>query len=102
MVFGIVKRVQACVKRRLHVAYTIISRLTTPNAHSPVLSTVTDLARSTPHLIAANLLLHQQLIVLNRSVKRPRFTPTDRGLFVLLASRLQRLGSVRHECRITS
>ena len=32
-----------------------------------------------------NALLRQQLIVLNRSVKRPALTATDRGLLVLLA-----------------
>jgi len=53
-----------------------------------VLGAVADLARSKPQLIAENLLLRQQLIVLNRSVKRPRLTNRDRGLFVLLASRL--------------
>ncbi len=35
MVFGIVKRVQACVNRGLHVARTISARLTKPIAHSP-------------------------------------------------------------------
>ncbi len=50
---------------------------------------IRDLARSKPQLITENLLLRQQLVVLNRSVKRPRFTPADRGFFVLLASRLQ-------------
>ena len=34
-------------------------------------------------------MLRQQLIVLNRSVKRSRFTHADRAFFVLLASKLQ-------------
>src|SRR5688572_19935953 len=88
MVFGIFKRVQPIVKRGLTVASTIISRLTKPSIHSPVLGTVTDLVRSKPKLIAENLLLRQQLVVLNRSIKRPCFTAADRGLFVLLASRV--------------
>ncbi|CAA9552360.1 MAG: Mobile element protein [uncultured Thermomicrobiales bacterium] len=33
--------------------------------------------------------MRQQLLVLRRSVKRPRCTPTDRALLVLLASRLR-------------
>ncbi|HSH79121.1 MAG TPA: helix-turn-helix domain-containing protein [Herpetosiphonaceae bacterium] len=45
-----------------------------------------DLVRTKPQLIAENALLRQQLIVLNRSVKRPRLTDTDRSLLVLLAS----------------
>ena len=48
-----------------------------------------DLSRSKRELIVENALLRQQLIVLNRSVKRPHFTRAERGLFVLLASRLQ-------------
>lgn len=86
---GILKRVQSIVKRGLQAVGTAISRLTKPIGHGPVLGTVADLARSKPQLVAENLLLRQQLIVLNRSVKRPQFTPTDRSLFVLLASRVQ-------------
>jgi hypothetical protein len=40
-------------------------------------------------LILENALLRQQLIILQRGVKRPRCTPTDRALLVLLASRLR-------------
>jgi putative transposase len=40
-------------------------------------------------LVLENALLRQQLIVLNRSVKRPTLTATDRGLLVLLASWLR-------------
>ncbi len=45
--------------------------------------------RTKPQLLAENLLLRQQLIVLHRSAKRPQFTAAERGLFVLLASKLQ-------------
>ncbi len=48
----------------------------------------TDLIRTKPELIAENALLRQQLIVLDRQVKHPTFTPFDRGLLVVLASRL--------------
>ena len=41
-----------------------------------------------PELIAEHALLRQQLIVLDRQVKHPTFTPFDRGLLVVLASRL--------------
>ncbi len=88
MVFRIVQRFQAIVERGLRKASTIILRWTKPASHAPVLGTITDLARSKPQLLAENFLLRQQLIVLNRSVKRPRLTSTDRGLFVLLARTL--------------
>jgi len=45
--------------------------------------------RAKPQLVAENALLRQQLIVLNRSVKRPHVTTTDRSLLVLLASRVR-------------
>ena len=63
--------------------------MTKPITHGPALGTVADLVRSKPQLVAENLLLRQQLIVLNRSVKRPHFTPIERGLVVLLASTVQ-------------
>jgi hypothetical protein len=66
-----------------------MSRLTKPISHSPALGTITDVVRSKPELVAENLLLRQQRIVLKRSVKRPPLTQTDRALFVLLASRLK-------------
>ncbi len=54
-----------------------------------VVGTLTDLLRSKPELVAENALLRQQLVVLNRSVKRPCCTPADRTLLVLLASRVR-------------
>src|SRR4051794_5725353 len=50
---------------------------------------VADLVRSRPALIAENTFLRQQLLILRRSVKRPRCTPADRALLVLLAGRLR-------------
>jgi len=46
-----------------------------------------DLTRSKSELIAENALLHQQLIVLQRQIKRPVLTARDRTIFVLLAGR---------------
>ncbi len=45
--------------------------------------------RGRPALVAENAFLRQPLLVLRRGVKRPRCTPTDRALLVLLASRLR-------------
>ena len=73
----------------LHAISTRISAWTKPLTSSLVLGSVQDLARSKPQLVAENALLRQQLIVLNRSVKRPRLTAVDRALLVLLASRVR-------------
>jgi transposase InsO family protein len=48
-----------------------------------------DLLRSRAQLLAENALLRQQLLVLRRSVARPRVTPTDRAVLVLLAGRVR-------------
>jgi putative transposase len=61
------------------------TRWTTPHISSLPLATLTDLGRSKSELIAENALLRHQLIVLQRQVKRPTFTRTDRILLVLLA-----------------
>ncbi|MGH2387536.1 MAG: hypothetical protein ACRDIE_04975, partial [Chloroflexota bacterium] len=75
-----------------HVAQFLRRRLlvaTKPAAAPPLAGTLADLVRSRPELIAENALLRQQVIILRRGVKRPRCTPTDRTLLVLLASRLR-------------
>ena len=53
------------------------------------MSTVADLKRSRGELIAENMFLRQQLIVLERQVVRPKLTQHDRRVLVLLASRIQ-------------
>src|SRR5262245_540342 len=90
MMLGILRRLQSIVEGGLQTAGIAISRLTRPISQSPARGIVGDLTRSRSQLVAENLLLRQQLVVLNRSVKRPRFTRAERGLFVLLASRLER------------
>ena len=62
---------------------------TQPAAPVPIAGVLADLRRSRPELVAENALLRQQLLVLRRSVKRPRCTPADRALLVLLASRVR-------------
>ena len=48
-----------------------------------------DLVKNKRELVAENAFLRQQLIVYKRQVVRPRLTPKDRGLLVLLASRVR-------------
>jgi hypothetical protein len=50
---------------------------------------VADGTRSKTELMLENALLRQQLIVLKRQVKRPRLSWRERGIMVLLASRLR-------------
>jgi len=82
-------RLQPVVQRALWVVGRVFSRWCKPLAAAPLVGTIADLARSKPQLIAENLLLRQQLIVLNRAGKRPRCTRADRVLVVMLASKVK-------------
>ncbi len=69
----------------LHVLTSRLARWTKPLVTSLPLATLTDLGRSKSELIAENVLLRQQLIMLKRQVKRPACTNTERLLLMLLA-----------------
>jgi len=62
---------------------------TKPVAEHFILGTAADLLRSKSALVAENAFLRQQVILLKRQVTHPKLTPTDRGLLVLLASRVR-------------
>lgn len=68
---------------------TKLKAWTKPVTESMVVGTVSDLMQSKPALVAENAFLRQQLIVLKRQVKQPKLTDRDRGLLVLLASRVR-------------
>jgi len=50
-----------------------------------IIDILSDLPRSRTDLVVENALLRQQLIVLNRQVKRPRFTHSDRFRLVFIS-----------------
>jgi putative transposase len=56
---------------------------------SPALGFSFDLTHSKPELLLENALLRQQLVILQRHVKRPHLTRKDRFSLLLLASRLR-------------
>ena len=49
--------------------------LTRPSRHCVLLATALDVTRSKGELVAENALLRQQLVTLNRLVKKPLFWP---------------------------
>jgi putative transposase len=55
---------------------------------SVALGVALDLTRSKPELLLENALLRQQLVILERQVKKPRLTSRDRLSLLLIASRL--------------
>ena len=81
------------VRIKLHTLNQSVQKLVMnsikPVRISLILGTLNDLTRSKSQLIAENALLRQQLIVINRQVKKPKFTSLDRLLLVALASTIQ-------------
>jgi len=81
----VLTHIKPLVSSCFHFFQRGLLRWTTPS-HTPLLlGAVMDLARGKAELIAENALLRQQLIILRRQIKRPRYTKTDRLLLVLLA-----------------
>jgi putative transposase len=62
---------------------------TKPTNRGQVMNTLEDLNRNKRELIAENMFLRQQLIVLERQVGRPQLTQRDRQKLVLLAGRIR-------------
>jgi hypothetical protein len=79
-----IKRLSGVCLQSLHQRFV---SWTKPDTTSLLLETLTDLARSKFELVAENVLLRKPLIILQRQVKRPARTKTDRMLLVLLARR---------------
>ena len=87
-----VLNLSSLIRRRLNALRSNVKqrlrRWTKPDNQSLALNAVLDLTRSKSELVLENALLRQQLIVLQRHVKRPALTWRDRALFVFIASKL--------------
>lgn len=82
-------RVSAIGRTTAHSVRRCLLAATRPTIAPITVATLADLVRSKPALVAENALLRHQLAILHRSVKRPRCTPADRALLVLLAGRVR-------------
>ena len=80
---------KAIVRKGMQWFNRKLQQWTKPIDGSVVLETVSDLMRPKPELVLENALLRQQVVILQRGVKRPKVTNTDRRLLDLLASRLR-------------
>jgi len=89
MLARLVRRVLGAGRAALSALRRRVSAATKPAALVLMAGALADLRRSKPELVAENALLRQQLLVLRRSATRPRCTPADRTLLVLLASRVR-------------
>jgi hypothetical protein len=76
--------VKACRSYFNHIKETS-KNFTKPETAVLVADTVSDITRSRKDLVTENAILRQQLIVLNRQVKRPKFADGDRLGLVLLS-----------------
>ncbi len=81
-------RLRRFARRCIATVRARVSAWTTPRPPSLATGLATDLVRRRRDLLLENAFLRQQVIVLSRTAKRPPFTSWDRGLLVLLASRL--------------
>jgi len=77
-----------CLNALCHAVKQRLRRWTKLDSQSLALNAVLDLSRSKSELVLEDALLRQQLIVLQRQVKRSALTWRDRALFVLMARKL--------------
>ena len=63
----------------------VVKKWTKPATAALAVGAIQDLTRAKSDLIVENAILRQQLIVLKRSIKRPKFTTGDRTRLTLLA-----------------
>ncbi len=82
-------RLRHVARRFLAATRARVARWTRPIPLAVAVGAAADATRSRSALLLENALLRHQLVVLSRSAKRPRLTAADRGLLVLLASRLR-------------
>jgi hypothetical protein len=78
------KPLTSCITSTIAWLRDRIRRWTRPSTR-PILGYLLDRLRSPEDLVRENALLRKQLEVACRQTTRPRFTPADRGMLVLLA-----------------
>jgi len=89
MIITALSRLRHLARRFLAAAGARVVRWTRPAPLALALGAAADAPRSRSDLLLENALLRHQLLILARTVTRPRFTSVDRGLLVLLASWLR-------------
>jgi putative transposase len=81
---SLVSRVTTATRRALRRVSAVFREASRPAA--PVFGLVTDLFRPRRLLLAENVLLRQQLLVLRRQIKRPNLTAFDRAVIVIASA----------------
>lgn len=75
------------VKRCVELIQERVDKWTAPASNTPIIGALNDLTRTRTDLMAENAILRQQLVVLRRQVKRPRFGRWDRLILLWLANK---------------
>ena len=83
-------------KSFFHRIKETIKKFTKPTTAVLTAGAVSDITHSRKDLVAENAILRQQLIVLKRQVKRPKFTNGDRLRLILLSRLTQFWDSALH------
>ena len=78
---------KAIVRQAIQWFNQKLQEWTQPTDGSTVLETANDLLRPKPELVLENALLRHQVITLQRGIKRPKITNTDRRLLAVFAIR---------------
>jgi putative transposase len=89
MFTDLLRRLASAPCRAVPVLHRRLLAATRPPLVPLIAGTLADLPRTKAELLLENALLRQQMIILRRGIRRPRCTPTDRALLVVLASRLR-------------
>jgi len=82
-------RLRHLARRFLAATRARVAQWTRPIPLAVAVGAAADATRTRSALLLENALLRHQLVVRSRSAKRPRLTAADRGLLVLLSSRLR-------------
>src|SRR4051794_24782061 len=93
MIAAPLTRLRHLARRVLAATRTRATRWTRPVPLASAAGVAIDATRSRSTLLLEIALLRHQMVALSRSLKRPRLTAADRGLLVLLASRLRCAGA---------
>lgn len=85
----VLKPLVRLVKRCVEFIQRRVEDWTRPASSAPMVGALSDLVRTKPELVAENALLRQQLLVLQRQVKRPRFSRWDWLILLWLANKVR-------------
>jgi hypothetical protein len=85
----VISRLRSSISNFLNATKQRLRSLVKPDNYALAPNVMVDLTCTQEELILENAFLRQQLIILNRQVKRPLARPRERVLLVALASQLR-------------